>query len=49
LLSPLNVRRVFEQGMHERHQEGFDGVKLSRTYGVVAREIVDDAPWLAVI
>ena len=45
----LNVRRVREQGMHERHQERFDGVEFSRGYGVVAREIVDDAPCMAVV
>ena len=30
--------------MHERHQESFDGVELSRGDGVVTREIVDDVP-----
>ena len=30
--------------MHERHQEGFDGVEFGRGDGAVMREIVDDAP-----
>ena len=30
--------------MHERHQEGFDGVEFSRGDGAVMRKIVDDAP-----
>ena len=33
--------------MHERHQEGFDGVEFSRGDGAVMREIVDDAPCMA--
>jgi hypothetical protein len=30
--------------MHERHQEGFNSVEFGRDDGIVAREIVDDAP-----
>jgi hypothetical protein len=45
----LSVRRVGEQGMHERHQEGFDGVEFCRGDGAVMREIVDDAPRMAVV
>jgi hypothetical protein len=35
--------------VHERHQEGFDGVEFSRSAGTVTREIVDDAPCMAVV
>ena len=40
----LSVWRVGEQGVRERHQEGFDGVEFGRGDGAVMREIVDDAP-----
>lgn len=40
----LSIGRVGEQGMHQWHQEGFDGVEFSRGDGAVTREIVDDAP-----
>jgi hypothetical protein len=36
--------RVREEFVHQRHQEGFDGVKLGRRDRMVMREIVDDAP-----
>jgi hypothetical protein len=35
--------------MQKRHQESFDGVEFGRGNGMVMREIVDNAPWLAVI
>jgi hypothetical protein len=35
--------------VHERHQEGFDGVEFSRGDGAIMREIVDDPPCRAVI
>jgi hypothetical protein len=35
--------------MHERHQESFNGVELSRGDGAVMREIVYDMPYRAVI
>ena len=35
--------------MHERNQEGLNGVEFSRGDGAVMREIVDDAPCMAVI
>lgn len=40
----LSIGRVGEQGMHQWHQEGFDGVEFSRGDGAVPREIVDDVP-----
>jgi hypothetical protein len=38
-----------EQGMHERHQERFDGVQFGGIDGVRACEIIDDAPWVAFV
>jgi hypothetical protein len=40
---------VDEQGTHEWHQEGLDGVEFSGGDGPITREVVDDVPWLAVV
>jgi hypothetical protein len=35
--------------MHERHEESFNCVEFSGGDGAVTREIVDDAPSLAIV